>query len=293
MAFDFPFDDELFRKKISSRHHYLPKFYLNGFTNSEGNLYVYDKLKDTIGIESKSPKSVFYEWDRNTINIQGDNNSSFIEDYLYSILDSQCSKVVNHFSESEFEDIKLDDENMSSFLFFIIVLFWRVPHTDFAVNDILDRAVINSIGIDPDILRNDETFRKIQRSFLINHTIDQIISSQRKLKSYSSIQQFTKDVFVIGDSPIVFRRLPNTHVNFVDSDYIIALSSRRLYSYTLEKPIKYEMNNVNQYNACVINQSNRYVASSNLQLLQNAVNHYNSIKQNLILYFNDAVFNKG
>ena len=33
---------------ISTNHHYIPKFYIKGFTNSKGFLHIYDKLKDEL-----------------------------------------------------------------------------------------------------------------------------------------------------------------------------------------------------------------------------------------------------
>lgn len=283
-------DENLFFKKDSSRHHYLPIFFINGFTNDLGKLFVYDKLKDEINQESKSPKSVFFEWDRNTINVTNDTESSVIEDLLYTKLDSKCSEVIKHFNQPTFENILLNEENMSAFLIFVIVLFWRIPFTDWAVNDILDRAKINSQSIDPDVLRKDESFRKMQRIQLINHTIDQIIGAYQNFKIFSSVQQFNQDVFVLGDSPLIFKFLPNKYQDFVTSEYFIAINSRRLYSSTQKEPIKYSITNIRNYNYAVINQSNRYVVCANLDLLKSTIDNYKNIKDNLILINNEQVF---
>lgn len=32
----------------SKRHHYIPQFFLRGFTNEAGEYFIYDKIKDEI-----------------------------------------------------------------------------------------------------------------------------------------------------------------------------------------------------------------------------------------------------
>lgn len=44
---------------LSSNHHYIPKFYLKGFTNPSGKLFVYDK--QTNRIRQTTPAGAFYE----------------------------------------------------------------------------------------------------------------------------------------------------------------------------------------------------------------------------------------
>ena len=83
----------------SSRHHYLPEYYIKGFTNSDGLLYVYDKTKDKI-IGQKPPKSIFFEWDRNTVS-NGIEKNSLIEEMMYGTTDSYCSPTFKHYKEQE------------------------------------------------------------------------------------------------------------------------------------------------------------------------------------------------
>lgn len=81
-------------KGNSNRHHYIPKFLINGFSNSEGTLYIYDKQKDEIKIKPRNPKSLFFEEGRNTVHIKEEQYSSIIEDYMYQNHDDISSKVV-------------------------------------------------------------------------------------------------------------------------------------------------------------------------------------------------------
>lgn len=49
------YDLNKFLKIKSSRHHYIPKFLLEGFTNSEGFLYIFDKKQNKIIGKPQSP----------------------------------------------------------------------------------------------------------------------------------------------------------------------------------------------------------------------------------------------
>lgn len=44
---------------ITKRHHYLPEFYIKGFLNSNGKVFVYDKHKKAFNPNEQSPKQFF------------------------------------------------------------------------------------------------------------------------------------------------------------------------------------------------------------------------------------------
>lgn len=66
----------------SHKHHYLPVFYLKGFTNQENQFFVFDKLYESIKI--KYPTNSFFEIDRNTATI-GDKRSSLLEEIYQNL----------------------------------------------------------------------------------------------------------------------------------------------------------------------------------------------------------------
>ena len=51
---------------ISKRHHYIPQFLIKRFADTDKMLYLYDKEKSAFAKEKRSPKSVFFEMNRNT-----------------------------------------------------------------------------------------------------------------------------------------------------------------------------------------------------------------------------------
>ena len=52
----------------SKRHHYLPRYYLKGFTNSDNRFFVYDKEEERIFVSS--PGAAFFENNLNTVTLQ-------------------------------------------------------------------------------------------------------------------------------------------------------------------------------------------------------------------------------
>ena len=67
----------------SKRHHYLPRHYLRGFTNSEGIYFVYDKEEKNIFVGS--PDNTFFENNLNIATFPKGDSSDFLEDMYTEI----------------------------------------------------------------------------------------------------------------------------------------------------------------------------------------------------------------
>lgn len=272
--------------KHSKRHHYIPKFLIKAFSNEEGLLYIYDKEKDRILDKPRSPKSIFFENERNTITINEKEKSSLIEDLFYKKLDDTSSKYIKELQSSKIVPELLSDDNLAQLQFFIINLFWRLPITDFATKDLIKRAKIYSTGIDPETLRNDKGWNKIQRMGLYKETIEQMGQSQTKRKNYyAKIAEFEDDHFIIGDYPFIFKNYLRKFTDLIEDDYCIALSSKRILSSSAKPLVKFTRLMSFNYNATILEQSKKYVASNNLKLLQTSVEFYKKLKEKHIQYF--------
>ena len=142
----------------------------------------------------------------------------------------------------------------------------------------MNRSVINSSGIDPTVLKKDPTYRKIQRAGLFKHQIDEMIKYGKRGSKWLNIHQSEREIYVIGDNPILFKKTPKLFSEFNDIDFLIALSSTRIYSSTnsIFKNLS-ELNSIS-YNAAVINQSTRYVGCSNLEALKQSIQLYTQFK---------------
>jgi Protein of unknown function (DUF4238) len=274
-----------FFKKNSSRHHYIPQFLINGFTNSNGLLYVYDKQVDKILTKQKPPKSIFFETDRNTVEIKDNIKSSIIEDYLYADIDNKTSKVIKYFQEEELSKIDFKVEDTATLLFFLISLFWRIPKTDYAAEDLMNRSIITSNGIDPEKLRNDPTYRKINRAGLFKHHIDEMKNFGMGGEKWSNIHQNETPIYVIGDFPFLSRKQTNEFRKFNDTDILLAVSSTRIYSSTNESLKNFSPINSYSYNASIIHQSIKYIACGDLKVLEQSINFYKKLKSVGLIIF--------
>ncbi len=277
---------ETLNNQFSIRHHYIPIFLIKEFSNKDGLLYIYDKSKDKILDNLRSPKSIFFENERNTVKIDDAKKTSLIEDEFYKKLDDTSAKYIKCLQTSKIVPELLSDDNLAQLQFFIINLFWRLPLTDFAAKDLIKRAEINSIGIDPEELRKDEGWNKIQRMGLYKETIKQMTNSPTKRESiYVKIAEFEEDIFVIGDYPLIFKNQLSKFTDLVEDDYFIALSSKRILSSSLKPLVKLTKRMSLNYNAAIIDQSKKYIASNNLNLLQVSVDFYKVLKEKHIHYF--------
>lgn len=274
------FNINRFLQKNSSRHHYIPRYLIEGFKNTNGLLYVYDKKHNKILKKPKPPKSIFYEWDRNTVEVTQNKESSILEDYLYSKMDNELSETVKQFQEEELYKIEFTSENTQYFKCFIITLFWRIPYSDFAAEDLMDHATIISPGINPEILRSDSTYRKLQRPGLIPHTLKTMNSG----KKWVNIHSWPNDITLIGDNPILFRKDPSSFSEFGEVDFLIAITSRRIYSSIKKKLENFNFLNFYRYNAAIINQSKRFACCSNIEALQKSIQLYNEYKNRGITF---------
>jgi|TARA_B110000902_G_C14209993_1_gene551005 hypothetical protein len=274
------------KKKRSKRHHYIPKFLIKEFTDEQGLLYIYDKIKDKFLTNKRSPKSIFFENDRNTIVYDESKKTSLIEDDFFMELDNISAKIITIFQKEKNNKELLNVDNLALLDFFIINLFWRLPLTDFAVKDLIQRAKITSMGIKPDEIKNDLGWNKMLRIGLYQETIEQMKNSPTKRKeNYARMTEFEKSLFVIGDYPFLFKNHLGKFTDLVEDDYLIAISSKRIISSSSNKLPNFNINMFLNYNAAIIDQSKQYIASNDLKVLKGSVEFYKKAKNENFLYF--------
>lgn len=109
------------------KHHYLPKFYLNGFTNNSNKLFIYDKKRDVIKKGEYSTSTHFFEINRNSVEING-NLDDFAEG-LYSKVDNTDKDIIKSI-QAKTSPFSLTPEQTFQLQLFISNLFWRNPKID-------------------------------------------------------------------------------------------------------------------------------------------------------------------
>ena len=263
-------------KKTSSRHHYIPKFLIEKFRNAESLVYIYDKKKNLIQKKPRSTKSIFFENDRNSIELEKNIFSSVIEDKLYSKIDNDASQVLDYFEKCPLNQIEFHLMETAKLHFFILALYWRIPLTDSLSLGIFKESQIDSTEINSEIIRADPAYQKLQRSRLVLDTIEQIKKYGEKGIAIQNIHECENENIILGDNPWLLKQKQQFLHDFSSIDFVFPISSTRIFSSTAA-PLK----NFNAYfyNAAIIHQSVNYVCSGNLELLNKSVELYNVYKE--------------
>lgn len=268
------------KQNQSFRHHYIPKFFTKEFANENGMLHVYVKEKDEFLKNLRSPKSIFYEYDRNSINITTKNKSSAIEDVFYKNLDDFCAPVIKKLQKDDLTEELASNENIFCLIFFIINQFWRLPQNDNLVSDILNKAEINIVGdLTVEEVKSSLDWNKLFRLDFYKYTMEFIEKVPKPEKYYTHITDFEDDLFVIGDHPFIFKDFTTDFTDFLLKDFCIALTPKRMFMYSLQPLKPFNGNSFMEYNAAIIEQSEKSIASNNVVLLEYAVEYYKSWKE--------------
>lgn len=262
--------------KISSRHHYIPQFYIKGFTNDVGITYVYDKKNDKIWERQIRPKGIFYDWDRNTIYNEND-STSIIEDFWFKTIDNECSDLIEKYRESENTESIHNIDNASKMQFFLIHLLWRLPKFDFAFDYLFENAKKTDsngevIKFDSDYKKDG--FKKLERLLLPNKIIKQITSRKISGGYYSKLFEKSGDVFLLGDYPMLYRFEPNSFEDIIIKEVLLPISSKRLYFLSRKSELYFDFSRVSTLNTLIIQQSIRFVCSPDKEFLEKSVEYY-------------------
>lgn len=271
--------------KKSSRHHYIPKFLIKNFTDLDGLLFVYNKATNKIINTRQSPKSVFFERDRNTVVVGGQKLDSL--EQLYSQLDNKIAVDLKNVLETK----KVSPEELTSIALLANQLKWRIPRVDDKFNKIKDDLTqkdlsINisvkdeSSGVDKNAiehLENSELFKEAKRVLLPILPFLTEGETLLEIHNNSFINTNTNFPALIGDSPILERS--NADIRRIE-DFIFPLSSSDTFIFKkgtnkkLISPLFFL-----QRDMAIINSSSQYVGCSSKEYLGKVVAMYNEVKE--------------
>jgi hypothetical protein len=139
---------------ISWRHHYIPQFYLNGFTSADGKFKIYNVNKKQFLKNGNyfSPESFFYEKEGNTM-IANNMKSDSIEKE-YSDIDEKAAKIFNQINNSTIPDkINCTSYDFAILQYFIGVMYYRIPSNFDKVELIISQNKRSKLGL---VLKNSK-----------------------------------------------------------------------------------------------------------------------------------------
>lgn len=291
-------DDELYTRFLktnphaykSRKHHYIPVFYLNGFADSRGKFYLYDKQKDTI--RESSPRSSFYEWDRNTLVNPNGEKSSFIEDFAYKAIDDMCAGSISNFRNLPNTDELYNYENVAGITWFILNLYIRNPKYDKVFDDFLQRSKITlldrkgNICTDIELIKlynEDKQMRKVHKLALASEAVKEFDSNRNGGSKLVKLVTFSYDAFICCDFPIIYFATPATLQSIVQQEYFLPISSKRIYYTASNCSLDWDIKKVLLTNALLIEQATKYVCSPNKSHLEDCVKYYRFLKERGLL----------
>jgi len=266
----------------SQRHHYLPEVYLKGFTGDDGKLAVYDIRKRELKKGRFSPKQVFYEWNRNTLEVNSD-KTDFLE-LLYRNIDQNITPVLKKL-QSTWSDVELNSYEILSLIYFQGMTYWRVPSTDLDIINYVKTTdkrdlfikIINTITNEE---ANNEIYDRVlnEQIFIESYRIPKAIADFLKATNKNILGKWKitypskpSKLHLIGDNPIL--TLEDDFDNILDTESIFPLSSSKtLWHLNLKFPEIISAENTVTVDQLIFLQSERYVCGPNSDYLKAIAN---------------------
>jgi len=160
----------------SRRHHYIPQFYLNEFTNESGSFKIYDIENNRFIKNGKDfyPQSYFFEEHANTFTIKETQETNDELEQWYSEIDNSIGKIFTKIRTLGRQG--LIDLDIAKIEYFIGLLYWRIPVNYDRLCELVKTKQIKELGL---VIKNE------------NGEIQSNTEIENKLKTYE-IDLFTK-----------------------------------------------------------------------------------------------------
>ncbi len=280
----------------SHRHHYLPKFYIKGFTDTTGFLYVYDKEKSKFIGTKRSPKSVFYETDRNIVDFSG--HKLDLLETMYAKLDSKTSMDLMQVLANKC----FTPEELTSIAILANLLKWRVPKRDELFNKIKHDLTMDDLSIQIKMdaenmddgvaalnhIESSDIYLASKRILLAMQPFIDLIDISN-LYNYSFIESNNSYPSLIGDNPVI--EMGDTRIGKI-RDFIFPLSSRD--TFIFKQDCKKRVNSLQfflQKDLAILESSVRFVGCKSKEHLEFVIQLHDEIKTDLhTIDFTDKLF---
>lgn len=264
---------------ITKRHHYIPEFFIKGYIGEDGMLAVFNKETGKLDNLRKSPKQVFFEWNRNTFNINGEDND--LVEKLYQFGESKFSETYKKIIEKQ-EAIDLSLYDLFHIMYFISEIHWRVPNQDNEFLNYMKKITPKNTSLkitNKDTGENvsQELFDKIinEPAFVETSKMIRAMEDFTGVEKNETIKNWKLDYVspnnpqlnLLSDNPVIIRN--NSNSNILKSELIFSLSKGKTIYHTNGKILK-EIPAENRVNVDVLAfiQSYKMVCGPNSKYLE-------------------------
>lgn len=282
------------KRTPAKNHHYLPEYYIKGFFTTDRKIWIFDKLHNRIIPKPLSPKSIFYEENRNTINWF--NVKDDIWEHVLNISESRCGKLFHHLNLNNEDTIYSKNEILQIINEFILLKLFSLPNYREFLPEyrslILKRKLPFKVKEflhyfeSAHYIKQEEKLKQID---LILPLLDSMTLDQDDYENdlHWMIERSNFDpAFIISDSPFITQYKPSSFIE-VNRNVLFPLSKNILFwqnTNYLNKKINEHL--IKTINFILILQSHRYFGSSDKTFLMEAVQCYNQLKKHKITYIN-------
>lgn len=283
---------------LSKKHHYIPQFYLRGFTDQSGLFTIYDKRLNTF--RRSKPENEFYEKFRNTTNLGGE-KSVIIED-MYAHLESTFAATLSKIENSIHTDPILTSDIMVGLKFLVETMRWRNPALDKVYNDIIQNFSIRDFGLQFQGLTEQQKFeinnkimnepeaRKMLRPFMGSMLLNLMMNKEYDASRWHILYQ-DGGFPITGDFPIIFN--PNSKNDRINEEFIFPLSSQRTALFANVKLKKQLPDDFTiDKDLAIIHLAKRFICCKHDEYLRFMVWYYNSGQIKIDEQFIESIFLK-
>lgn len=221
----------------SWRHHYIPEFYLKGFTNENNQFFIYSVRDEKFKKDGKlfSPESHFFRKHDNTVADFTQLQTDLLE-RQYALFDDKIADVFNKFKNKEGDNCYgINSEDRVMLQYYVSILFWRLPSNNEIVKEISKHDMFEFLGLkvtDEYALENikrlqfaehvkqNKDYHKILRLWIPQMTFPTMFDnkSQTKIITFPS----SKLPAICGDYPLILRHPEK--MDLYNDDFVLPLN---------------------------------------------------------------------
>lgn len=221
----------------SQKHHFLPVFYLKGFTNENEQFKIFNIKTKKFKQKGKLfyPASHFYILKDNTITTDF-GESDFMEK-LYEKVDSSFAKILQAINTNSYENrFGVSEKDMPYINNFISQIYWRSPYCKQILKDYIEKHTHKQLGFK--INNQDGTYneklstdlKNIPEFYKVYKLYNSFLDPIRGLNCDTQYHIFGRPKelpSICSDFPIIFKTTNNVKV--YEDDYIFPLSKERVF----------------------------------------------------------------
>ncbi|MBV2228462.1 MAG: DUF4238 domain-containing protein [Sphingobacterium mizutaii] len=286
--------EELIRLS-SKNHHYIPRYYINGFLGNDKEMFVYDKYRDQIRNKKSGSRGVFFEENRNSLQLADNRFISLFEE-IYCLLDDTLPATIKVLtSDADELTEQLQRDLISSMNIFIVDLFLRNKNNDAFYDEKFSSArvqVLNShLNHTTEEIKSVPGVKQLFRAHLFITYLEEFLRGDPNQITQFQLLQFPFEQVCIGDNPILFLRKEKELIDLNHTPLILPICKTKIYLRNVQRKRPFGYEHVAILNALIIDQSSHLICCSNRKALEDAVKTYKHMqKGNLFDMFRASLF---